>query len=66
MESSKTRGEGEGGCGRFAIAIVCTLVPPATAKWSTVSHTVHKKMFGNKMCLEKGETEETGENGTMS
>ena len=65
VESSKTRGEDEGSCGRCAIAIVCTLVPPATAKWSTVAHTV-QKMFGNKMWLEKGEMEERGENGTMS
>lgn len=38
MESSKTRGDGDG---RRAMAIVCTIVPPATAKWST---HVHKKL----------------------
>lgn len=46
VESSKTRGEGEGSCGRCAIAMVCAPVPPATAKWSTQKIT---KRFGNEM-----------------
>ena len=54
VESSKTRGEGEGE-GRCAIAIVCTLVPPATAKWSTVAHTVHKNVWKQNVVGKRGD-----------